>query len=57
VKLRELKLNLLGTQLKIQIGSSEKVQQEHPGKVIFPKISEFLTPVIKRKKIGHLNDI
>jgi len=56
MKLKELKLNILGTEIKIQIGAVEKAQEKNPGALVIQKISEYLTPVQKPKKVRHIDD-
>ena len=63
MKLKTLKIDIFGLELKIQLNSSQAVQQEHPDKLVvpgdtnIPTIDEYLTPTAKQVKIKHINNV
>jgi hypothetical protein len=57
MKLKEVKLDLFGLELKIQLAASQKAQEKNPGKMVVQSVGEYLTPVKKEKKIRHINEL
>jgi len=57
VKLKELKIDIFGTELKIKIAASEKVAQENPESPTYQSLSDYLTPELKPHKIKTLDEL
>ena len=57
MKIKDLKINLFGLELKISMAAATKASEKNPGQLVVQKISDFLTPEIKPEKIKSIRDI
>ena len=55
MKLKELILDALGTELTIKTGAVEKIQEKNPGALV--TVADYLTPEVKQKKIKHVSEL
>jgi len=57
MKIREINLNIFGTELKIKLSAIKKITDKHPGKLVVDSFRSFFNPEIQPKKIKHINEL